>query len=55
MLFKNLPGNFGFEFNKEDFIPVNFKKGSPNIATINENAIEIAKGWKQDFQQHSDN
>jgi hypothetical protein len=54
MLFENLPGNFGFEFNKGDLIPVNFKKGSPNIATINENAIEIVRGWNQENQQHSD-
>lgn len=46
VLFKNLPGDYGFEFKNGDTIPVKYKKGSPNISTIHEDALEISKQWK---------
>jgi len=42
-VFKDQPGDFGFEFNKGDLIPIKYQKEKPEIATIPSNAIEIIK------------
>jgi hypothetical protein len=42
-IFKDQPGDFGFEFNKGDLIPIKYQKDKPEVATIPSNAIEILK------------
>ena len=41
--FKDQPGDFGFEFNKGDIIPVRYQRGKPEIAVIPADAIDIVK------------
>jgi len=42
-MFKDQPGDFGFEFKKGDIIPVKHQKDKPEIAVIPVDAIEIMK------------
>ncbi len=42
-IFKDQPGDFGFNFKKGDLIPIKYQKGKPEIAVIPSDAIEIIK------------
>ncbi len=42
-IFKDQPGDFGFEFKKGDIIPVKYQKDKPEVAVIPADAIEIMK------------
>lgn len=42
-IFKDQPGDFGFEFKKGDIIPVKYQKDKPAVAVIPADAIEIMK------------
>jgi len=42
-MFKDQPGDFGFEFKKGDIIPVKYQKDKPEVAVIPADAIEIMK------------
>jgi len=42
-IFKDQPGDFGFEFKKGDIIPVKYQKDKPEVAVIPADAIEIIK------------
>lgn len=41
--FEDQPGDFAFEFNKGDLIPVKYQKDKPEIAVIPTDAIKIIK------------
>lgn len=42
-MFKDQPGDLGFEFKKGDIIPIKYQKDKPEVAVIPTDAIEIIK------------